>query len=61
MRKKEEEIVELKPSCFAFSQKNNCTICLALNLKRMNCHNCKFFKTKAEYDKNVAPLEYKNF
>lgn len=53
-----DSLVCLKPECFAFSEKFGKFCCLALN-DIDNCYNCHFFRSKEDYEKNVAPLEYK--
>lgn len=44
-------------NCFAYKEKNNKKLCSALNY--ICCKGCKFFKTKQDYEKNVAPLKHK--
>ncbi len=42
--------------CFAFKKMLTGSIrCSALNL--IDCRNCKFYKTKENYEKNVLPLK----
>ncbi|MCI9038535.1 MAG: hypothetical protein HFJ29_01420 [Clostridia bacterium] len=52
MNKKEKEY---KTSCFAYVEKNGYCKCSALI--GLDCHNCKFYRTKAYYDKYVKPLQ----
>lgn len=47
-----------KKDCFAFHKYTTGLIkCNAL--VSMSCNNCKFYRTKEDYSKNVAILEHK--
>lgn len=47
-----------RKNCFAYKEKDGQKYCTAL--LEMKCEGCKFFKTHAEYNSKVRPLQNKN-
>ena len=47
-----------RKNCFGYRRNKSKKYCDAL--MALDCHNCKFFKTKEDYSLFVEPLKYRH-